>query len=123
MPCNTGTAPVHTVRNHLQYLTLIAICVLRKTSFCLAVSRLEEREAELKKEYNALHQRHTEVRNALWEMCLFVCLFVCFAYDLFDQVIWRVCVYIKKCSAENGTYKMCLWTNLWVKMVTVVGNQ
>lgn len=26
------------------------------------VSRLEEREAELKKEYNALHQRHTEVR-------------------------------------------------------------
>lgn len=28
----------------------------------ISVSRLEEREAELKKEYNALHQRHTEVR-------------------------------------------------------------
>lgn len=27
----------------------------------LAVSRLEERESEMKKEYNALHQRHTEV--------------------------------------------------------------
>lgn len=26
-----------------------------------AVSRFEERESELKKEYNALHQRHTEV--------------------------------------------------------------
>lgn len=28
---------------------------------CLPVSRLEERESEMKKEYNALHQRHTEV--------------------------------------------------------------
>lgn len=27
----------------------------------LIVSRLEERESEMKKEYNALHQRHTEV--------------------------------------------------------------
>jgi len=27
----------------------------------LVVSRLEERESEMKKEYNALHQRHTEV--------------------------------------------------------------
>lgn len=31
------------------------LCIL------ISVSRLEEREAELKKEYNALHQRHTEV--------------------------------------------------------------
>lgn len=31
--------------------------------FC-PVSRLEEREAELKKEYNALHQRHTEVSQS-----------------------------------------------------------
>lgn len=28
---------------------------------CFPVSRLEERESEMKKEYNALHQRHTEV--------------------------------------------------------------
>lgn len=28
---------------------------------CFLVSRLEERESEMKKEYNALHQRHTEV--------------------------------------------------------------
>ncbi|CAJ0957571.1 unnamed protein product [Ranitomeya imitator] len=36
---------------------------------CISVSRLEERESEMKKEYNALHQRHTEtkmkINNAL----------------------------------------------------------
>lgn len=31
----------------------------------LIVSRLEERESEMKKEYNALHQRHTEVGHHL----------------------------------------------------------
>lgn len=31
--------------------------------FLHSVSRFEEREAELKKEFNALHQRHTEVRS------------------------------------------------------------
>uniref|UniRef100_A0A8C2PDR3 C-Jun-amino-terminal kinase-interacting protein 4 n=1 Tax=Capra hircus TaxID=9925 RepID=A0A8C2PDR3_CAPHI len=36
---------------------------MKKENVCIliSVSRLEEREAELKKEYNALHQRHTEV--------------------------------------------------------------
>lgn len=29
----------------------------------VSVGRLEERELELKKEYNSLHQRHTEVRG------------------------------------------------------------
>lgn len=33
----------------------------RPGAVCVAVSRLEERESEMKKEYNALHQRHTEV--------------------------------------------------------------
>lgn len=32
-------------------------------SICLSVTRLEERESDMKKEYNALHQRHTEVRE------------------------------------------------------------
>lgn len=32
-----------------------------KQRLCFPVSRLEERESEMKKEYNALHQRHTEV--------------------------------------------------------------
>lgn len=32
-------------------------------SVCLSVTRLEERESDMKKEYNALHQRHTEVRE------------------------------------------------------------
>lgn len=31
--------------------------------YSVSVSRLEERELELKKEYNSLHQRHTEVRT------------------------------------------------------------
>lgn len=30
--------------------------------FLLSGSRFEEREGELKREFNALHQRHTEVR-------------------------------------------------------------
>lgn len=30
--------------------------------FLLSGSRFEEREAELKREFNGLHQRHTEVR-------------------------------------------------------------
>lgn len=37
-------------------------CVLADGwNLLLVVSRLEERESEMKKEYNALHQRHTEV--------------------------------------------------------------
>lgn len=32
-------------------------------NFVFLVGRLEEREVELKKEYNSLHQRHTEVRR------------------------------------------------------------
>lgn len=36
-------------------------CALDPQWLCLPVSRLEERESEMKKEYNALHQRHTEV--------------------------------------------------------------
>lgn len=39
--------------------------------FLHSVSRFEEREAELKKEYNTLHQRHTEVRFGLQVMQLF----------------------------------------------------
>uniref|UniRef100_A0AAX7V6S3 C-Jun-amino-terminal kinase-interacting protein 4 n=1 Tax=Astatotilapia calliptera TaxID=8154 RepID=A0AAX7V6S3_ASTCA len=35
---------------------------LKTRNYADQISRLEEREAELKKEYNALHQRHTEVR-------------------------------------------------------------
>lgn len=33
------------------------------TPYVVSVGRLEEREVELKKEYNSLHQRHTEVRK------------------------------------------------------------
>lgn len=36
---------------------LVCVCV------CCPVTRLEEREADMKKEYNALHQRHTEVTS------------------------------------------------------------
>lgn len=36
-------------------------CAVDKHWLCFLVSRLEERESEMKKEYNALHQRHTEV--------------------------------------------------------------
>lgn len=38
--------------------------------FCLQVTRLEERESDMKKEYNALHQRHTEVRPAHLYPCV-----------------------------------------------------
>lgn len=33
--------------------------------FWVSVTRLEERESDMKKEYNALHQRHTEVVTAV----------------------------------------------------------
>lgn len=36
-------------------------CAVDTRRLCFLVSRLEERESEMKKEYNALHQRHTEV--------------------------------------------------------------
>lgn len=39
--------------------------VVDRQRLCFLVSRLEERESEMKKEYNALHQRHTEVGPAL----------------------------------------------------------
>lgn len=41
----------------------ISLPLMNKPFLSYPVSRLEEREAELKKEYNALHQRHTEVRK------------------------------------------------------------
>ncbi|MEQ2256847.1 hypothetical protein ILYODFUR_028347, partial [Ilyodon furcidens] len=34
---------------------------LKTKNYADQISRFEEREAELKREYNALHQRHTEV--------------------------------------------------------------
>lgn len=42
---------------------LVSALFLNKLTLSFSVSRLEEREAELKKEYNALHSRHTEVGN------------------------------------------------------------
>uniref|UniRef100_A0A671W2T1 Sperm associated antigen 9 n=1 Tax=Sparus aurata TaxID=8175 RepID=A0A671W2T1_SPAAU len=36
---------------------------LKTKNYADQISRFEEREAELKKEYNALHQRHTELRR------------------------------------------------------------
>lgn len=51
------------------------------------VSRLEEREAELKKEYNTLHQRHTEVRSSATETsCWFSVCFELF-FSEFNQVL------------------------------------
>uniref|UniRef100_A0AAX7UJW0 C-Jun-amino-terminal kinase-interacting protein 4 n=1 Tax=Astatotilapia calliptera TaxID=8154 RepID=A0AAX7UJW0_ASTCA len=41
---------------------------LKTRNYADQISRLEEREAELKKEYNALHQRHTEVRDELSQL-------------------------------------------------------
>lgn len=38
-----------------------SVTAVQLFSLCLAVTRLEERESDMKKEYNALHQRHTEV--------------------------------------------------------------
>lgn len=45
------------------------------------VSRLEEREAELKKEYNALHQRHTEVCWSGVKICGKIKCFMSFKYS------------------------------------------
>jgi uncharacterized membrane protein YcjF (UPF0283 family) len=39
----------------------------------VSVTRLEERESDMKKEYNALHQRHTEVGTAVC-VCVHECL-------------------------------------------------
>lgn len=55
-----------TVRNIFKWtllLLLVSTLFLNKLTLSFSVSRLEEREAELKKEYNALHSRHTEVSN------------------------------------------------------------
>uniref|UniRef100_A0AAX7T713 C-Jun-amino-terminal kinase-interacting protein 4 n=1 Tax=Astatotilapia calliptera TaxID=8154 RepID=A0AAX7T713_ASTCA len=40
---------------------------LKTRNYADQISRLEEREAELKKEYNALHQRHTEMIHSYME--------------------------------------------------------
>uniref|UniRef100_A0AAR2LBE9 C-Jun-amino-terminal kinase-interacting protein 3 n=1 Tax=Pygocentrus nattereri TaxID=42514 RepID=A0AAR2LBE9_PYGNA len=39
---------------------------LKTKNYADQISRLEERETDMKKEYNALHQRHTEVRLSLY---------------------------------------------------------
>ncbi|KAG8536390.1 hypothetical protein GDO81_026467, partial [Engystomops pustulosus] len=38
---------------------------LKAKNYADQISRLEEREAELKKEYNALHQRHSEMTASI----------------------------------------------------------
>lgn len=43
-------------------VSLTSVKLFISVCFPLTVIRFEEREAELKKEYNTLHQRHTEVR-------------------------------------------------------------
>lgn len=40
-------------------------CIMHLWCSSPAVSRLEDRESDMKKEYNALHQRHTEVSTDL----------------------------------------------------------
>ncbi|RXN31285.1 C-Jun-amino-terminal kinase-interacting 4-like protein [Labeo rohita] len=40
---------------------------LKTKNYADQIGRLEEREAELKKEYNALHQRHTEMIHSYME--------------------------------------------------------
>ena len=47
--------------------------MVTSADLCLfPVSRLEEKEAEMKKEYTKLHERYTEVSSCL--PCLIVCL-------------------------------------------------
>uniref|UniRef100_A0A8C7ZJ62 C-Jun-amino-terminal kinase-interacting protein 3 n=1 Tax=Oryzias sinensis TaxID=183150 RepID=A0A8C7ZJ62_9TELE len=53
---------------------------LKTKNYSDQITRLEERESDLKKEYNALHQRHTEQLNTQL-LCLgLTCLFVVFLY-------------------------------------------
>uniref|UniRef100_A0AAQ6IPD1 C-Jun-amino-terminal kinase-interacting protein 4 n=1 Tax=Anabas testudineus TaxID=64144 RepID=A0AAQ6IPD1_ANATE len=52
---------------------------LKTKNYADQISRLEEREAELKKEYNALHQRHTEVNCILFSLESSFPLFVSFS--------------------------------------------
>ncbi len=51
------------VRAHLTQTEIWVSCTMHLWCSSLVVSRLEERESDMKKEYNALHQRHTEVSN------------------------------------------------------------
>ncbi|XP_008282529.1 C-Jun-amino-terminal kinase-interacting protein 4 isoform X3 [Stegastes partitus] len=50
-----------TLESHTRHLEL------KTKNYADQISRLEEREAELKKEYNALHQRHTEMIHSYME--------------------------------------------------------
>lgn len=57
---------------------------------CFLVSRLEERESEMKKEYNALHQRHTEVGTSGFPEGMKVG-FNCYGYTLpFAAALWSL---------------------------------
>uniref|UniRef100_A0A667ZYH0 C-Jun-amino-terminal kinase-interacting protein 4 n=1 Tax=Myripristis murdjan TaxID=586833 RepID=A0A667ZYH0_9TELE len=46
---------------------------MKTKNYADQISRLEERESELRKEYNALHQRHTEVSWTRIKVCACVC--------------------------------------------------
>ncbi|XP_077358201.1 C-Jun-amino-terminal kinase-interacting protein 4 isoform X2 [Festucalex cinctus] len=54
-------ARVATLESHTRQLEL------KTRNYADQISRFEEREAELKKEYNALHQRHTEMIHSYME--------------------------------------------------------
>ncbi|XP_064172035.1 C-Jun-amino-terminal kinase-interacting protein 4-like isoform X2 [Anguilla rostrata] len=53
---------VETLQSHARQLEL------RTKNYADQISRLEEREAELKKEFNSLHQRHTEMIHTYMEL-------------------------------------------------------
>uniref|UniRef100_A0A674MBX7 C-Jun-amino-terminal kinase-interacting protein 4 n=1 Tax=Takifugu rubripes TaxID=31033 RepID=A0A674MBX7_TAKRU len=59
---------------------------LKMKNYADQISRFEEREAELKKEFNALHQRHTEVRS--WSF-------------LTIKIMYSCKMKKKKCGIEN----------------------
>uniref|UniRef100_A0AAZ3PG39 C-Jun-amino-terminal kinase-interacting protein 3 n=1 Tax=Oncorhynchus tshawytscha TaxID=74940 RepID=A0AAZ3PG39_ONCTS len=62
------------LQTHVEILELQGKQLELKTkNYSDQITRLEERESDTKKEYNALHQRHTEVVTAVCRVCVCVC--------------------------------------------------
>ena len=75
-----------------KYVVVKSLLSLVMMMLSFTVSRLDEKEQEMRKEYNKLHERYTEVRgclDTLWGPRLFITLKGILKYRGLDLVVQR----------------------------------
>lgn len=94
-------------------------CCLTLLCLCVSVTRLEERESDMKKEYNALHQRHTEVTESL-EFSFSEIIYISI-YDILSLWNTRLDSDIRSIKGgEHVGFRVTYW--LWWNCISTAGS-